>query len=375
MNLRALPRAAAPLASPLDGGGWTRHAAAVMLWWNAFFRWFEARSAPARGAVIGVLLALVTALDYVTGRELSFLVFYLAPVGLAAWSIGRPGAWVTGAVASFAIEAALAAETGVWDAPRMAWNFVIRATFFGAFAELLRRLRDALRHLEARVEARTIELRREIAERTRLEGELLGVAESEQRRIGRELHDSLGQHLTASALAAQVLSARLGDAPTALDAQRLATMIEDGIELTRGLARGLYPLELETAGLMSALETFATQVGERSGIDCIFRSDTPVPVRDANAAMHLFRIAQEATSNALKHARARLILIELSAHPRGVEGAFLTVTDDGVGLPAEPPAGMGRRLMAHRAQIIGAALTVESPPGGGVVVSCCWPAP
>ena len=274
------------------------------------------------------------------------------------------------------MEAALAAETGHWDTPLLAWNVLIRIAVFGAFAEVLRRLHDGLRNLEARVEERTRELRREIAERARLEAELLDVAESEQRRIGRELHDSLGQHLTASALAAQVLSDRLGDVPAGRDAQRLAAMIEDGIELTRGLARGLYPVELETAGLMSALETFTAQMSERSGIDCVFRSETPVPVRDPGAAMHLFRIAQEATANALKHARARLILIELSVHPHAMDGALLTVTDDGIGLPtATPTAGMGRRLMAHRAQIIGATLTVESAPGAGTVVACCWPSP
>ncbi len=319
-------------------------------------------------------LSVIGAADYLSGYTRTLLVFYLVPVGLCAWYIGARSAVfmsllsvLTWVYTDFAAGAAF----DDWVAPL--WNGTIVLATFVVVAFLLRRLRRAITTLEIRVAERTEELTEQIAERQRLEQELLAISEREQRRIGHELHDSLCQHLTGTALAGQVLTDKLGAHAAAADAGRIVSLIEEGIDLTRGLARGLYPVELETAGLMSALEEFASATSARSGVDCRFECESPVPVRDADAAMHLYRIAQEATANAIRHGSPRRVTISLDEGPADIE---LRIQDDGIGLPPNVPngsAGMGLRIMKHRSQIIGATFSATAVAGGGSLVTCRWP--
>lgn len=215
-----------------------------------------------------------------------------------------------------------------------------------------------------------VAIRTDITERRRLEAELLEAGDSERRRLGRELHDGLGQQLTALELLSQALVGKLrSQAPGLVQpAEDITRQIRQTITETRLISHGLSPVGLEADGLMLALEELAALTASMSGVDCEFVCKTPVLIREAAAATHLYRIAQEAVNNAIKHGRARRIRISLAA--RG-DRRILAIEDDGCGLPGtQPGGGMGLRVMNYRTQIIGGTLDLESPPGRGLRVTC-----
>src|SRR6266540_3620253 len=148
---------------------------------------------------------------------------------------------------------------------------------YGLFAGLLSKLRIVVGELDRRVQERTAALQREVAERQRLDREIAQVADRERRRLGQDLHDRLGQYLTGTALAAQVLKEKLA-AKSAPEAEKLVHYIEEGIDLTRNLARGFFSPELEADGLSVALEGLAENISERFAINCIFHGEESIPV-------------------------------------------------------------------------------------------------
>jgi signal transduction histidine kinase len=319
-----------------------------------------------------VIVVVVGLVDYAANREITFSVFYLAAVGLAAWFVGKGFAYFIGL---FSVAVSLAGDfaTGPGYANPLVpyWNASIVLAFYLIVAWLLVKLHSLYDELEARVRQRTRALTGEITERQRLEQELLEVSEREQRRIGHDLHDSLCQHLTGAALAGQVLEEKLAahSRPEAADANRVVELVEEGIVLSRKLARGLDPIEMKADGLMQALEELAAITTDLFKISCRFECDSPVLIHDPAVSGHLYRIAQEAVSNAIKHGKARNVII----HLEGLEdGTALQVKDDGVGLPATPPktAGMGLRIMAHRAGMVGATFGAQREQSGGTLVSC-----
>jgi signal transduction histidine kinase len=319
-----------------------------------------------------LMVIAVGFIDYETSPEISFSVFYLLALGLAAWFVGRGFACF---IAVFSVAVSLAGDlaTGPQYSSLLVsfWNESIVLAFYLIVIWLLTRLRQLTKNLEARVRERTAALTDEIAERERLERELLDISEREQRRIGHDLHDSLGQHLTGAALAAQVLKEKLAtrDQPEAADANEVVGIIEEGIMLSRKLAKGLHPIEMEADGLMQALEELAVTSGELFRTSCRFECDSPVLIRDATASIHMYRIAQEAVSNAVKHGKAHQVIIQLEALDDGIA---LVVKDDGVGLPDPLPEkrGMGLRIMAHRASMIGATFIARRESSGGTTITC-----
>lgn len=337
--------------------------------------WMKRLMGPSHGFMVAasVLTVLTVGLvDYATSPEISFSVFYLLALGLAVWFVGREFAWFI-AVLSMAVSLAGDLATGSRHSsmPVLFWNESIVLAFYFVVVWLLTRIRQLTRGLEARVRERTTALTDEIAERERLERELLEISEREQRRIGHDLHDSLGQHLTGAALAAQVLEEKLAarGLPEAADASKLVSIVEEGIALSRKFAKGLHPIELEAEGLMQALEELALASSDLFKIACRFECDSPVLVRDGPASGHMYRIAQEAVSNAVKHGKARNIVILLETLDDGIA---LLVKDDGVGLPEPLPEkrGMGLRIMAHRAGMIGATFTARREGDRGTTISC-----
>ena len=318
------------------------------------------------------IVAVVGIVDYLTGSELSFSVFYLLAVGLATWFVGRKFALF---VSLLSVVVSLAGDlaAGVHYSHALVpwWNASIALLFYLVVVGLLAKLRELYKDLEARVRQRTAALSDEMAERESLEHELLEISEQERRRIGHDLHDSLGQHLTGTALAARVVEEKLRaqGLPAADDAKTVVGLVEDGIALTRSLAKGLHPIEMEAEGLMEALEELAAKCSELFRISCRFDCDSPVLIRAAGTSGHLYRIAQEAVSNAVKHGKARHVTIRLDTLSDGIA---LRVTDDGVGLPdpTQRSAGMGLRIMAHRAGIIGAQFTAEREASGGTTITC-----
>ncbi len=241
-------------------------------------------------------------------------------------------------------------------------------------------IRELNEDLERRVVARTTELtqtnrqlREEIGQRRRLEKEILEISEREQRRIGRELHDSLGQQLTGIAIISKVLEQKLQrqSLKEATSAKEIAQLVNEAINQTRQLSRGLHPVSLEEDGLMSALQTLATTTQNIFGIACAFQCRSPVLVKDPSAAIHLYRIAQEAVTNAIRHGDTKQILLELSADH---DGAALVIENDGRDFPAriQKGKGMGLQVMSYRAEMIGGALRVQPRAGGGTRVTCTF---
>jgi two-component system, LuxR family, sensor kinase FixL len=215
---------------------------------------------------------------------------------------------------------------------------------------------------------------RDITERKRLEKEILETSDREQRRIGQDLHDGLCQQLAGIELMSQVLEQNLeGKSKAAADrVGEIAAHVRDAISQTRALARGLSPVTLESEGLMAALHELAVAARRMFKVDCSFRCDPPVLLNDQTVASQLFRIAQEAVSNAIRHGKAAHIVIQLKEQRGKI---VVSVSDDGVGFPKAVPQnkGMGLRIMQSRAGMIGGTLVLDNNPSGGGRVSCTVP--
>jgi len=211
----------------------------------------------------------------------------------------------------------------------------------------------------------------DITERKRLEREILDVTWRERRRVGQELHDGLGQLLTGVALLGKALASKLAarSLPEAADAGKIAGLIGEAIDQTRLMARGLHPLELEHGGIAPALTQLTSSVAKSSGLACHFQSDPNIPALDEATALDLYRIAQEAVNNAVRHAEARHIRVGLIARENRV---VLTVQDDGIGIREErdPSKGLGLRTMRYRAGLMGATFDIRRAPNGGTLVTC-----
>jgi PAS domain S-box-containing protein len=212
---------------------------------------------------------------------------------------------------------------------------------------------------------------RDITDRKNLEREVLESAGREQQRIGRELHDSLGQELTGLSYLAKSLQQKLAaaDNPQVETAQTIATGIQQALRGVRSAVQGLVPVEVDASGFMVALEKLVAQTQTHCGIDCRIDSREPVEIDDNVLATNLYRIVQEAINNAVKHARASHIVVR----PEAFNGTLsVTVEDDGVGIAehARQNGGMGLRIMQYRAGVIDAALDVHPTNLGGTAVVC-----
>lgn len=212
---------------------------------------------------------------------------------------------------------------------------------------------------------------RDITERKCLEKELLEISDQERRRLGQDLHDGLCQHLAGIELMGQVLQQKLA-AKSKADSARAADIarhVREAISQTRALARGLTPVTLESEGLASALQELAANTEKMFGLVCVVECAGAVVVSAPATLTHLYRIAQEAVSNAIKHGKASQVRIRLESSP---ERTVLSVTDNGSGFPAGAPKskGMGLRIMQYRASMIGGVLSLNRNPAGGSSVVC-----
>jgi len=216
---------------------------------------------------------------------------------------------------------------------------------------------------------------RDITQRRWLEQKLINITDAEQERIGADLHDSLGQQLTGLACLASALHAQLeanGNASEAAQARTIMGLASNAIAQSRALARGLCPVQLEQAGLPSALEDLTFNAQRLHGVECRFLAEGTLSC-DHPTAIHLYRITQEAINNDIRHAAAQHILVRL----RFWSGkGLLTIEDDGTGFeissPNERNHGVGLSMMNYRATIIGAHFHIDSRPGGGTRIECAF---
>lgn len=210
-----------------------------------------------------------------------------------------------------------------------------------------------------------------------IEREVIGISEETKRRVGQELHDDLGQHLTGIAFMSKALSQRLLNQshPDAADSAKVTNMVNEAISKTRGMAHGLYPVELGEAGLCAMLQRLANSVESIYQTQCEFICDEGCEVGDSLAAINLFRIAQEAISNSIRHGKATKITLRVISKPNFTS---LEIADNGCGIDLsrkpENPSGLGMHTMQYRASLLGASLRINATPVGGTSILINLPA-
>jgi PAS domain S-box-containing protein len=211
---------------------------------------------------------------------------------------------------------------------------------------------------------------RDVTERRNLEREIQEISEREQRRLGQDLHDGLGQSMTGIAFLAKVLQQKLHalELEEAEAAGNIASLINEALLQTRQLSRGLCPVVLDSNDIEVALEQLGENLRTLFSVSCELHCDPEIKIADNAVAVHLYRIAQEAATNAIKHGNAKNILLSLAGNSSRV---ILKIKDDGVGFPPNPKSkGMGLRVMHHRARMIGATISIRQPKEGGITVTC-----
>ncbi len=213
----------------------------------------------------------------------------------------------------------------------------------------------------------------------RLELEIIGISEREQERIGQDLHDGICQSLAALSCGAASLKDDLeeqGLSAEAKVADELAASLREVVGETRNLARGLVPVQMDEAGLSSALDELTASVTRLLGIQCVYEIVGNPVVHDNSAAVHLYRIAQEAINNATKHGKATKFLVSFIEDGRQM---ILRITDNGIGISKATTTndgkGMGVGLMQYRARLSGGELNMTEAKAGGTIVSCEIPLP
>ena len=275
--------------------------------------------------------------------------------------------------------------TAIRGPDRRLRHSIVSGVDVSARVEAAAALRGARRELESRVAERTRDLAEanaalqvQMAERARLEGEVIQVSEREQQRFGRELHDGLGQHLTATAIQAELLDRDLeaaGQHAARQQAEQVESMLSQAVADTRLLARGLFPVDIDGEGLKAALDELAGATRRQLRRACTLDCAGPVDLGDQEVAVHLYRIAQEAVNNAVKHAPGSAIQILLHENPDGeVDLRIRNVPCDPREDGRDAATGIGLHIMRHRARLIGARFQV-GPVGDAWSVEVRLPSP
>ena len=309
-----------------------------------------------------LLVAFIGWLDYLSGFESSLLIFYLAPIAIGTWFLGI---WFGIAIAIFCVTATIVSDLAAGLSGVAIWNCVSAFVAYLFFIFLLRRWHSLLREMHLRVKERTADLQRELVRRQQLEKEIAVVAEEERSRVGRELHDSLGQHLAGTGLLAETIANHLEKENSSIQptARKVVRLIDQGIELTREIARGLYSSELDGDGLFSALESLSRSVG-KGQVKCEFEHSGKPP-RSKELATQVYWVAREAVTNALKHGQPQHVWIHLRTTDDYLR---LKIEDDGRGLSQSTREdGIGLKVMAQRAELAGGRLRIEKAVQGTVV--------
>ena len=213
---------------------------------------------------------------------------------------------------------------------------------------------------------------RDLSEHRLLEQEVSNISTWEQERTGRELHDGLGQRLTGLTMLATHVKNNLADSEQVGLVQDIIAELKGAAEEVSRISHGLAPISITPDGLGGALATLVKKVGDAGDVECCFENHSKLTISDRQAANQIFRIAQEAFNNALKYARAKHITITLDELDAVAE---LCISDDGIGFDMEELMsydGFGIRIMGYRANSVGATLSIDTAPGKGTRVRCCF---
>lgn len=242
-----------------------------------------------------------------------------------------------------------------------------RLVVFGAVGFMISSLSAKLGEARAQLLRANDTLEKRLKERTE---EVLTISGREQQRIGQDLHDGLCQTLTGARLLTDALRTKMADDFWAADLEKIQSRLREAQSQAETVSRGLYPVELEANGLMSALQDLVDRFPTLHPVACRFTCRKPVQIHEHETAVHLFRIAQEAMVNAVKGGKAHCIEVRLTTLG---EHRFLTVADDGGGIAPNPERkGMGMKIMDFRARAMGAALTIRPRRPTGTLVACAF---
>jgi signal transduction histidine kinase len=329
------------------------------------------------GLLSGGAVLLIGLADHLTPQDLTFSLFYLAPVAFAAWYSTRNLALIISALI-----------TGIWLASEiqirpehpisiLLLNSVFRFLLFGFVSVIVSRLQALQSGLKREVRRALDRAESEVSRRLDMEREIATASHREQQRIAYELHDGLGQELAGLAFQSKMLATKLaeGRSPLAQDAERVVRMLNRSIGRTRALSRLLDPVGNDSGGLRDALSQLADYSGEAFSVACTFTAPLIIPQLSGDAELHLYRITQEAIRNAVEHGQATDITVILELQEKSLS---LSIIDNGKGVGSSRPQtsrgrGMGLRIMKYRASALGATLDIISKPDSGSRVTCVVP--
>jgi len=310
-----------------------------------------------------VLALLIGYVDYVNAA-FSLMIFYAIPILMVAWCGNRRLALAVAALCGTLWFLAHAESHHHRTRSAFVWSSVSRFAYFAFVAvggTALRRHREELRaRLDASQRARA------------LEQEIVRLSEREQMRLGQDLHDGLCQSLAAIDCAAACLKRDL-EAEARHEVGAVATiqdMLQAAIVEARNLARGISPVHADIEDLRAVLEELAVATNQAGALTASFSHSGSGRHPEPQISLHLYRVAQEAVRNAVKHSQGSRVEIELQQEENGLR---LVIADDGQGFSGAPSKGMGLGTMRYRARLIDAHLNIANRPGGGAVVTCIWP--
>ena len=303
-------------------------------------------------------------LDQITSWEVSWFIFYAFPIILAVWWSGFSGGMTVAITAGVVWWVANQHSNPYATQVGYAWAMINREFYFCVLV-------FAVNAVRKRQDADAAHIRM-LEERRQLELDIVKVSEHEQQRIGQDLHDGLCQQLAAIGCAVHALAEELHShqVPAAQDAALVEESVKQAVTDARDLARGIFPVHVDEGGFTAALKKLASNTSRLTGVSIDVQESGDIQIDRPEVAMHLYRIAQEAVANAVRHGRASEIVIVLNHRDDVLE---LRMEDDGVGMTADKShvgAGMGLRTMRYRAQSVGATFEITPGSVGGTCVCC-----
>lgn len=330
--------------------------------WAWITHTMRSKSAVLTVVVTTCITLIIGWLDYITGFEVTWFVFYGIPIFLAVWWSGNRAGLVIAVLSGLVWWLANMSTTPHSTHLGYAWALANRMVYLYVMVFAVSGLRNKQKADAARIQM--------LEERRQLELDIVSVSEHEQQRIGQDLHDGICQQLAAIGCAARVLAEDLQ--AQGIQAAHDASLIEGSLRMVvmeaRNLARGIFPVHVDRSGLAAALEDLGKMMSSLTGIPIVVNDCVDVPLDAPEISMHLYRIAQEALANAVKHSGATEIHVAMKLAGEMLE---LRVEDNGKGMPRSTRGdGMGLRTMHYRAQALLAVLTIEPRPQGGTLVSC-----
>lgn len=340
----------------------------------------------------GALVSVIGLIDHTTGEELSFSIFYLIPIVYVTWFGKRPFGYLfalLGAATWFYVDSLSAPQFSFPAIPY--WNAVVRLGFFLIVVYLTGELNDFKVNLVKRIDERTKDLLNEIEDHKRSKEELMQksellrkltgridrIKEEENTKIAREIHDELGQYLTAINLEINWIKKKYSGVPDlTARSTNLSEMVNETLKSVRKISSELRPRLLDQLGVFPAIESSLRDLQKRTGIKCRFDMEVDDVQLPANVSTSFYRIFQEAITNAARHSKAKSINVRIFLN--GSKMLHMTIKDNGTGFVLqENQNGVDKSLgligMKERALIIGGNLEIDSAPGKGTEIKLSIP--